>query len=58
MALMFLEPEGGIADETGASCEKMEEVSLAWELSSHPGRGFVLGIRLHVVLGRPHVSDY
>lgn len=56
--LMFLEPGGEVAGETRASCEKMAEVSFAWELSSHPGRGCVLGIRLHVVLVRPTVSNY
>jgi len=55
---MFLEPGGEVAGETRASCEKMAEVSFAWELSSHPGRGCLLGIRLHVVLVRPTVSNY
>jgi len=32
---MFLEPGGEVARETRVSCEKMAEVSFAWELSAH-----------------------
>jgi len=32
---MFLEPGGEVARETRVSCEKMAEVSFAWDLSTH-----------------------